>query len=337
MPAIGVAVVTFNASDYIAECLDSLLASDHADLRVAICDNDSSDDTVMAIRRWAEARSCDLADHAIGETPLSVSRIPRFLLLRSSINRGFAGGANQCLRALLSDGTIGLFWILNPDCVAAPDAASAYARAAVEGGAFSLMGGRTLYSEPPNYIQSDGGRVGRWTGICRNVNQGRLPDEAAMPEPETLDFISGANLIASRAFIESAGLMKEDYFLYYEEVDWAHRRGRLPIRLCPDALVYHQGGAAIGSGSVSRRASAFANYFNYRNRMLFMYRHSPVSLPVGYLHSTLKICKLLLQGAWDEAIAAARGLNQLPPPRAVRMRLSPSARALAFGAEGTPT
>lgn len=331
--AIGVVIVTFNASDVIADCLSSLLDSDHPDLRVVVCDNASPDNTLDTIRQWAVTRSCDFLECANGDS--ATVRPAKVTLLRSDINVGFASGVNRGLNVLLPQSDVSLFWILNPDCVATTGAATEYARAAHTVGPFSLMGGRTLYVEPPNRIQSEGGRVSRWTGVCSGVNFGLLPEEGVTPDSETLDFIAGANFVASRAFIEEKGLMAEDYFLYYEEVDWAFRRGNLPLKICSEALVYHHGGTSIGTGSLDRLASGFANYFNYRNRMWFMQRYFPLAYPIAYIYSLLKIFKLVLQGGREEAVGAICGLNRLPPPAAVRSRLTSEAAVLAFGTNKT--
>jgi GT2 family glycosyltransferase len=334
--AIGVVIVTYNSSDVIENCLDSLIGSNHPNLRVVIIDNNSPDDTVEVIRRWANDRACNFAEAAVGETPPpQLDIFPSVTLLRSNLNKGFAAGTNIGLRTLLAHVKINLFWLLNPDCVAMKDTARVYAQAAAAG-PFSLMGGRTLYLDPPNQIQSDGGRFNRWTGLCHNVNQGLSPDTVPAPDSNSLDYISGANVVASRTFIEAAGLMVEDYFLYYEEVEWATRRGKLSLKFCPEAVVYHHGGTAIGSGLVGRRASGFANYFNYRNRMIFMRRNFPAARPTAYLYSVLKIAKLVLLGAWQEAFGAFCGLHQLAPPRDIRTRLAPEAAALAFGKKPEP-
>lgn len=333
---MGVAIVTYNSSDVITDCLDSLLDCDHPDLRIVICDNNSPDDTVETIRSWAMALDCDFTEVVMdGITPPPQQSLAHVTLLCSSLNRGFAAGTNAGLATLLPHDEINLFWVLNPDCLVCKGTALAYAKAATTA-PFSLMGGRMIYLDPPNYIQSDGGRINHWTGICSNVNQGAQPDAVTSPGQATLDYISGGNLVASRAFIEMAGLMTEDYFLYFEEVDWAFRRGSLPLLFCPKALVYHHGGTSIGSGSFTRRASGFANYFNYRNRMKFMYRHFPMALPVCYIYSALKVVKLVMLGAWDEAYGAVCGLHQLPPSKDVRKRLSPEAAAWAFGKGNEP-
>ncbi|MEM9009986.1 MAG: glycosyltransferase family 2 protein [Pseudomonadota bacterium] len=328
---LGVVVVTYGAADEIAACLDSLHASTFPRLQVVVVDNASPDDTPARVHDWAAAHGdWDFAEVAPDDAPGPAARL---ILIRGEDNLGFAGGVNLGLRWLAADPGVDLFWVLNPDSVVEPATAAAYVAAAEAAETFGLMGGRTLYHGEGS-IQSDGGRVSLWTGICRNVNQGLAPEAVEMPPAASLDFISGANVVASRAFLEQVGPMREDYFLYYEEVDWALRRGELPLLLCPEAIVHHHGGTAIGSGSTSRRPSAFANYFNYRNRISFVARFNRLGLPSAYLYSALKIAKLLLLGAWDEAAGAFRGLNLLPPPRAVAARVAPEARARAFRRPG---
>ena len=223
------------------------------------------------------------------------------------------------------------FWILNPDSVVEPDTASEYAKMITTSGGYGLMSGRTLYYGENGMIQSDGGRVNMWTGICSNVNVGQNRADIGMPDAGELDYLSGANLIASRQFVETVGNMREGYFLYYEEVDWALRRGPLPLVTCPDAIIYHHAGTAIGSGTTRRRPSAFSNYFNFRNRAWFIRQFRPWAYPVAYVYSALKIVKLLLAGAKEEADGAWRGLNNLRPPKAVSDRIDASVHRLAFG------
>lgn len=322
---IGVVVVLYESADVIVDCVRSLLASEGARLRIIVCDNASPDESVVMLRRFAAETDIPLLELAHGE-PAPVKQFPDtgITLLRLPVNGGFAAGANAGLRLLLEEPQVGLFWVLNPDCVVARDTAAQYLSCAETAGAFALMGGRVVFMEPPHLIQADGARVNRWTGVVRCVNQRGLPDETTPPDPATFDLITGANMVASRTFLETRGLMEETYFLYYEEVEWAFRRGDLPLIFCSKALVYHHGGTSIGTGTLTRRASGFANYFNFRNRMRFVARCMPWSLPGAYLYSMAKVGQILLRGSFDEAAGALLGLHQLPPPAAVRKRLSPA-------------
>ncbi|MFZ7094485.1 glycosyltransferase family 2 protein [Primorskyibacter sp. 2E233] len=326
---IGIVILTFRSSDVIEACLDSLPFDTEPGLRVVLCDNASDDDTVGIIRTWAGTTGRNLEEHYVGSPKMRADTGP-LTLLHTGGNLGFAGGVNIGLIHLLRDPDIDLFWILNPDCEVTPGAAAAYRERAAKAAPFALMGGRICYREAPGLIQSDGGRVYRWSGICSNINQNLMPDAAVFPPEESLDFISGANMVASRLFIERTGPMVEDYFLYYEEIDWASRRGDLPLLFCPEATVYHVGGTTIGTGSANRRPSPFANFFNYRNRMRYMWRFHRSRLPTAWALSMLRVGKLAAIGAWDEAWAAFAGLHGLPPPAGVRYVIAPVDHDRAF-------
>ncbi len=328
LPPMGVVIVTYGSDDVIGACLASLAGSDHGDLRVVVSDNGSPDGTCDAVRGFARANGIELAEL----TPAAFLdkaglEAPGLTLITTGENRGFAGGVNMGLEYLLRDPQIDQFWILNPDCEAQPGTASAYGRAAVANPGFGMLGGRTLYHGEGGMIQSDGGCVNLWTGVCRNVNYTRQAADTPMPAAEELDYLSGANFVVSRAFIDRVGLMHEDYFLYYEEVDWALRRGDLPIVLSEDAVVEHHAGTSIGSGTKTRPHTPFSNYFNFRSRMIFMRRFRPWALPVSYAFSTAKIVQFLFKVGRAEAWGAWKGLNGLAPPRAVFARLDDSARA----------
>jgi GT2 family glycosyltransferase len=325
---LGVAITTFGSAGIIAECLDSLLACRADVARVVITDNASTDDTCAVIRAWAAQNGVAFAEAVPGEADPAHSWLT---LLRSPVNRGFAYATNRGLELLLRDPAIGLFWLVNPDCLVTPEAAAQYRHAGRDQD-FSLMGGRTVFQEHRDTVQTDGGRVSLWTGVCQSVNWGQPVADAPFPDAASLDFITGANCVASRRFLEEIGLMEEGYFLYYEEVDWALRRGSLPLRVVPEAIVYHYGGTAIGSAALNRCPSPFANYFNHRNRIRFIRRHRPVALPVAFAYGLAKSLQLLIRGTAAEARAVLTGLLGIEPPQEVLRVLPPETRAFALKA-----
>lgn len=336
LPRLGVAIVTFNAADVILDCLESLLAAQGVDLRIVVVDNASSDDTLAAIRAWASGDRPYSAPDDIpfplppAPKPVSLDGSDRITLVEAGVNAGFAAGVNIGLSRLAAMEDVDHFWVLNPDSVAAPDAPAAYAACAAANPGYGLMGGRTCYLDPPERIQMDGGTVNRWTGVTGNLNLGASDAQTPCPSVDQFDFITGANVIASRRFYEDVGPMPEDYFLYYEEVDWAFRGAHLPRVYCDRVRVYHRTGTAIGSPTLDRIASPFSMYFKYRGRMRFMARINPVAIPVAWAYAMAKAAQITLKGARAEAWALITGASGLAPPRAVADRLSPEARSIAF-------
>ncbi|WP_168199329.1 glycosyltransferase family 2 protein [Pseudorhodobacter turbinis] len=341
LPKLGVVVVTFNAADVILDCLESLLASQGVALRIAVVDNASTDDTLDLIRAWASgtqpysppvdmpfgltASSKPVTLHPAGHQAAGDSH--SITLIETGINAGFAAGVNCGLAELALDSGIDRFWVLNPDSAVPADTALAFAR---HEGAFSLMGGRVLYYDAPDIIQIDGGTINKRTGVTGNIGLGCEATKTAHPNPADIDFITGASVVASRTFYETAGPMPEDYFLYYEEVDWALRRGDLPLAYCPQALVYHRAGTAIGSPTLGRPASPFSLYFKHRARLRFVRRHFTSSLPVALIYSAAKAIQIALKGYGREAWTIVLGsLNAAPPPH-VRRILSKDAAEIAF-------
>ena len=120
-------------------------------------------------------------------------------------------------------------------------------------------------------------------------------------------------MVASRAFYESVGPMREDYFLYYEEVDWAMRRNA-PLAYAPDALVYHKGGASIGSRTAQKRASVLSLYYINRARMMFLWRFRRRSVIGGLVYSLAKAAQLAIEGDTAGAGALLRGTFQMRAP-----------------------
>jgi GT2 family glycosyltransferase len=345
LATVGVVVVSFCSKDVIIECLETLLASDGVKLKIVVVDNASPDGTPQALKAWASgeapylqpdgsplpatvpaAKPLALRVLAEGEPAGSLGQLT---LLQSSVNRGFAGGVNAGLRAL--EGQVDWYWILNPDCAVPNYTAREFVAATADNPGFALMSSRTVYYDHPEQVQTDGGLINRHTGMCRQEGYGaalttRLPDAA------NLDWLTGANLFVSPEFLKRAGPMIEDYFLYYEEVDWAFRRGGMPLALAPGALVYHHGGTTIGTGSIARRPSPFANYFNHRNRIRFAKRHLGGWALGAYAYGIAKAGQVLLAGAADEAYAILAGMFDLRPPQSVVQRFpDPRAARLALG------
>lgn len=341
-PTFGVVIVAFRSGDVILDCLESLLASSGVRLRVVVVDNGSGDGTPVLIRDWAAGR---LAYAPAPDLPFALTACAKpvaldgtpgphhsVTLIEAGVNGGFAAGVNIGLAHLAADAEVNRFWILNPDCVTPPGTARAFATQPAPAGGFALMGGRCLYLDPPPRIQIDGGTINKRTGVTGNLNLGADPAQTPPPEAAAMDFITGASMVASRRFYTAAGPMPEDYFLYYEEADWALRRGTLPLLYCAQGLVYHRAGTAIGSPTLGRPASAFSLYFKHRARLRFMRRHYPWNLPFAYAYSLAKAVQLLLKGYPVEARTVLAASFNRPPAPDIRAKLSKEAATRAFGA-----
>ncbi|WP_194269353.1 glycosyltransferase [Tritonibacter litoralis] len=315
----GVVLVAFNTGPLLVDCIHSLLSSRGADLRILVVDNGSSEDTAAVLA--AGGLSDRLARYDVQPDNIDPGTVALWSL---GVNHGFAGGVNHGLRSFMGMADVDYIWILNPDAVALPDTAAALETRARQLGSFGIIGGRVCYGADQNIIQSDGGRVNRWTGICSLLNNRKQADQTAFPDEGDVDFVFGAHMFVSKKFIQKVGYMPEEYFLYYEETDWCLRRGddpELRLYLAPDAVVHHVGGASIGSKTTTQAVSPLSSYFMARSRMRFMRRYHPRALPFAFAYTAAKVVQLLVQRNPGAAMACLRGLLGLPVPSTLRAKI----------------
>ncbi|HEX8431865.1 MAG TPA: glycosyltransferase family 2 protein [Longimicrobium sp.] len=330
---VCVVVLNWNGWSDTLECLDSVFRGDHPDFRVVVCDNDSEDDSLARFAAWAEGREDAPAppesplrsdgpfplprplpyaeyDRAAAERGGDPALDPPLVLVRTGGNLGFAGGNNVGLRYALARGGFDYVWVLNNDTVVRPDALRLMLEAAARDPEVGIVGSTLVYYHAPDTVQAWGGaRYNRWLAIGRHLGN-HQPADAPVDAGEVcarMAYVTGASMLVSRAFLEEVGLMNEEYFLYFEEVDWASRaRGRFKMGYAPRSVVYHKEGGSIGSGERDAVKSWTADYHFVRNRILFTRRFNPVALPTVYLALVVAALRRARRGEWDRVRMVAR-------------------------------
>jgi GT2 family glycosyltransferase len=98
-------------------------------------------------------------------------------------------------------------------------------------------------------------------------------DEGQYNEVKETTYAHGGGMMVSRRVINEVGLMPEDFFLYYEELDWSVqiRKKGFKIYFQPNSLIYHKESMSTG------KISPLKTYYLTRNRILFMRRN--IQLP----------------------------------------------------------
>ncbi len=307
MNRVYIIIVNWNGWQDTIECLESLLHLDYNDFRIVVCDNDSSDDSLLKIKSWAERRNVRYVDYLRAEAEAAGSLPAECLLtlIRNNDNLGFAGGNNVGLRYAMVRDDSDYCWLLNNDTVVEPDALTYLVNRMQQQPAIGICGSTILLYHNHKRIQALGGghyfswiglpwHYGRFTRWGGEVNHQRA--EACM------NYVEGASMLVSRQFLNEVGLLSEDYFLYFEEADWAIRAGRrFQLGYAPKSIIYHKVGSSIGTSSNPAAMSYTSDYFNIRNRLLFTRRFYPVALPTVWLVVVGALLLRLCLGKWDRA------------------------------------
>ncbi len=327
-------VLNWNGWRDTLACVHSLLQAAPAPGRIVVCDNGSTDDSMPQLAAALRAAVADAAPDApaaglqctdrAGSERADVTAA-RLWLVANGANLGYAAGNNVGLRLALRDPACRLVWILNNDTEVAPDAlAQALARMAAQP-EIGLCGSTLVYAHDRQTVQAWGGSAyARWTGRTRHLGAlGRLADVPADPSATeaAMACVVGAAMLARREWLETVGLLTEDYFLFFEEMDWAARAARLPgpaprwrLGWAPRSVVFHQEGASIGTAAAG--GSPLSLYYLYRNRLRFAWRFHRAFVPTVSAFTLWDVFKLAARARWPQAGAALRGTLQLAPPRA---------------------
>lgn len=215
--SVSVVVVNLNGRHHLEPCFQSLLAQDYpADqLELILVDNGSADGSLELMRE----------------------RFPTVRVIRNAANVGFAPAVNQ--GAAAAGGRY--LALLNNDARADPGWVSAMVRA-IEAGeerGVACVGARILDWEGERIDFVTGGASIHGLGF--QFHHGFPIGAVQVGEHEALFACGGAMLVERRVFLEVGGF-DEDYFAYYEDVDFGWRLWVLGYRvlIAPQATIYHR-------------------------------------------------------------------------------------------------
>ena len=290
MSAVAVCIVSFRNVSDVEHCLKALSLSTYREFRVVICENGG----LEAYERLRAALPRTLPGGQAVE------------ILSAPENPGYAGGVNRCMAAAPESSA---WWVLNPDTQPEPEALTQMMARLAAGDCDAA--GCTICT-PAGIVESRGGRWRAWlaraVSIDRAMAAGDTTDLAAVEAQ--LSFLSGASMLVGRRFLERAGPMREDYFLYAEEVEWCLRAGARGLRLgmAPDARVLHHQGTTTGSVAQISERSRTAVYLDERNKLLVTRDCFPRRLPVAALAAlALIFMRFPRRRAWAQLGFALQG------------------------------
>lgn len=275
---IAICLVTYNSSSIILDCLRSLpKAAAEFSYKIFICDNNSSDSTAEIINEYSKSSPIDLA----------LTKIDR--------NLGYAGGNNVAIKAAIdSEDDFSSLLILNPDLSLPPQ---------------SIASAQHLYLK--------NSEIG---GISPNLSQiqttknyktiwGKRPEEFN-PGVLSVDRLHGGFMLLNFKAVKEVGFIDENYFHYWEEIDYSLRFKNLGYKLLQDfnSKIHHDGDSFSGVYKPYRIYYLFRNqfYFARRNftgivRIKFLIRR--------FLSNTRDFIFFLRMGRFDLLMAGSIGIR----------------------------
>lgn len=268
---IDLVIVNWNSSTQLAEAVSSI-SQFHSGLvsSVIIVDNASHDNSLAKIEK--------------------TDKLPfPFLIERNHYNRGFGAACNQ--GAMKGDNDYLLF--LNPDTRLFESSLSlplAYMqepnKADVGICGVQLVDGSGDVSRScsrfPTYI----GFVAHAIGLDQLFPRlGHFMAEWSHDTTQDVDQVIGAFFLVRRELFEALGGFDEQFFVYFEEVDFAYRANKAGSRsvYLADVQAFHAG------GGTSNQVKAKRLFFSLRSRLLYAFKHFHLIAAMVVLLTTLFI------------------------------------------------
>ena len=278
---VFIIILNWNGWQDTVECVESCLGLTYPNFQILIVDNCSTDNSPTILQK----------------------RFPDIDLLQSGANLGFSGGNNVGIRYALAHGADHI-WLLNNDTRVDCNALSALVSVCESDSRIGIVGSKLYYYDEPNKIAFAGGcwKQSPLRPYHLGVNE---TDHGQFDVIMEVDFITGCSLLIRSEVIEDIGVMHEEYFLYWEDIDWNARAAKhgWKILYVPQSKVWHKVSSSIGDKPLLQA------YYNVRNRLLFMSRHQPLKVFATLVQTAVVAVGYMIKGDKNSSIAYFMGLR----------------------------
>ncbi len=318
-------IILVNHNGYLdtIECLESIFKQNAENIKVLLIDNSTSAVDLYELVEWSNGNRNDYVNTdfpsivlppvfkpidyvSINESDLLKKEYSNDLVIvETKKNKGFAAANNIALRYIEKFGRSDDFiWLLNNDTIIESDTINRLKtelKKETRGNDKVLFGTPLLEYYDPKKIQAIGGRYNKLTGITSHLGEKMPVNSDIVTGSFSVDYPIGASMIISHSYLKKVGLMNEEYFLFYEEIDWAERAkiegGKVQIL---DVLgIYHKHGKSTLSIKKKKKTD-FIDLTSLRSRILFSKRYYKNYLwSVRLFILTVTILKRLISGNFN--------------------------------------
>jgi GT2 family glycosyltransferase len=196
--------------------------------------------------------------------------LPAITYLHTGRNLGFSGGMNVGIRDALAHDADAVM-LVNSDVIVPPDCLERLEQALALRPDAGIAGPIVLARSDPGRVASLGMSYARSSGRMRHAGFGGNLTAIVPAGGDTVDGVSGCLMLVKKAVFDAIGLLHDDYFFSFEDLDFClkARRAGFATVLARSAAVYHEGSKSMGPDTPRRL------FFAARNHLLLARRADP--------------------------------------------------------------
>jgi len=311
-PTVTVIIVSWNARQYLTQCLESLFqdACRHK-MEVIVVDNASSD----------------------GSPEYVEANFPTVRLIRKESNLGFAKANNLGI----GQSTGKYLCLVNSDVKLLPGCITKLVDFCEQHPEVGMVGPRIIGGDG-KLQRSCRGFPTLWNMFCRalaldtawprsRLFSGYQMTYWAQDSCRAVDILSGCFWLVRREVLTNVGLLDETFFMYGEDMDWCKRfwQGGWRLMFVPGAEVIHYGGASSANAPVRfyiEKQRADLQYWRKHHSWLAQQCFYVISCVSHSLRVLGYVCKSCAGGRkasepWFKVVRGVRCLKWLLSPATI--------------------
>ncbi len=218
---VSIVIVTYNSQNFIEAAIKSINDKTYyTNYEIIICDNNSSDNTIETVKNSEYYKKLNIK------------------IIKNDYNYGYAKAAN--IAAKESKGNCIFF--LNPDTRLKNNAIDILYPPLVENPEIAVTGG-LLLNVNNDYVFSCGflPDINDIISIFSNNIKGKKQRKIKINKKQYVELISGCDFLVKKEIFDYLNGFDEDYFMYYEELDFCFRLKKQKYKLLynPEAKIIH--------------------------------------------------------------------------------------------------
>lgn len=291
MKKIAIIIVNYNGEKDTNELLDSLgkIKTDGNSLEIYIVDNGST-------------KNINYTDRSL---PCHYQK--------NKTNVGFAAANNQGIKLALQNGA-DYICLLNNDTTVDPIFVDNIILSFEKDDKIGVISpkiyfypGREFHKE--RYEEKDKGKVIWYAGglidweniYCSHRGVDEVDNGQYNTEIET-DFATGCCMFIKKEVIEKSGFLNEEYFAYFEDVDFCIRAKKVGYKIIyePRSIIWHKNASSSGGSG-----SSLQFFLQERNRLLFGFKYAKIKVK---LHLLVKFFAFLFSKNYKISLSLVKKL-----------------------------
>ena len=241
---LAIIIVNWKQYDLTKKCLLSINKTKFNNYKIILVDNESSEKKLNVL----------------------LNDFNNLKVIQNKLNLGFGVANNQAITYAL-DKNYDYVMLLNNDTEVDQNFISPLINCIKNNNSIGGVQPLIMNYNKRDSIWSAGGYINKFFG--------NTTTNKSLEKKLDLDWITGCCMLLKTEVIEKTKLLDENFFAYYEDVDWSLRIKDLgySLQLVETSLIYHHGSISSNNSTSEGRLSAYVHYLNFKNHIYFLRKH----------------------------------------------------------------